>query len=110
MLVVDDEPQRGIELFGPVETRRRHADAAVEDALLVTGKRGEQLLLGREPAVEGRTRNASLRSNIRETELHLPIAAKDLGGGSEYPRSGRRIAFDRRGPTHHLSFTNHRQN
>ena len=55
MLVLDDEPQHGVELVDPLQPGGRPDQAALEDLSLVARKGRQQLLFGSEPAVEGGT-------------------------------------------------------
>jgi len=83
VLVVDDEPQRGVEFLFATQTRRRPGNAAVEHISLPEAERVEQFLLGREPPIERWTRDSGLRGDLRQAQLGHTFATEYLRGGDK---------------------------
>jgi hypothetical protein len=85
MLVVDDEPQSCVKAFLPTQAGCRRADTLVEHLPFVVRECAKQVGLGRKPAVQRRSRDTSLRSDIGHAQLGLTIACQNLGGGLQQP-------------------------
>ena len=69
MLVLDDEPQRGVELVDALEAGGRPAQAAFEALPFVAGERREQLLFRGEPAVQRRPGYPGLGGDVGQAEF-----------------------------------------
>ena len=91
MLVLDDEPQRGVEFFRPAQTRGRPADARVEHLALVDAERVEQFPFRGEPAVQRRTGDPGLQRYFREAQFRLTTATEHIRCGDQDPVPRRRV-------------------
>ena len=85
VLVLDDEPQRGVQLLRSTQTGRRPADAVVEHLALEDAERVEQFTLGGEPAVQRRPGDPGLQCHLRKTQLRLTTATEHFCGRDEDP-------------------------
>src|ERR1700756_4158489 len=105
MLVLDDEPQRGVKLVDSFEAGCRPAQTAFEGLPLVTRERREQLFLRGEPAIQCRPGDPGLGGDVGQAELAFAVAAEDLSRGREDPLLRRGVAFDGRRLLHTRNFT-----
>ena len=94
VLVVDDEPQRGVEFLFATQTRRCPGDPAVERVSLPEAERVEQFLLGREPSVERWTRDSGLRGDLRQAQLGHALATEYLCGRDKQPLTSGGVLLD----------------
>src|SRR5271157_6184769 len=102
MLELDDESQHGVELVDSLQSSGGPDQAALEGLPLVLRKRRQQLLFGREPAVERGARDSRLGSHLGQAEFGLAVATEYLGGGVEDALARRGVDLCRVGRMAHI--------